>query len=142
MVQDGTNPGQCGDRLARCTRICGNQRRRKQRKLDSAFPSSCSTDGVFADHRVCKAVEEGTRSGRTTVVRIKCSTQCFCGCLSRDGETRTQTSQDVSEVPSGDRSRTESTLGEGQEVEGLADSPHPPSFSHQFSHLPDTPRTP
>ena len=41
------------------------------------------------------------------------------------------------------RSRTESTLGKGQEVEGLADSPHPPvsaiSFLISLTHraLPD-----
>jgi len=40
----------------------------------------------------------------------------FAGVYRGAGETGTQTPQDVREVPSKNRSRTESTLGEGQEV--------------------------
>jgi len=58
-----------------------------------------------------EAVEEGTRPGRAAVVRIECDPGGFRWCLSRNGETGTQTPQDVREVPSENRSRTESTLG-------------------------------
>jgi hypothetical protein len=69
----------------------------------------------------CKAGEEGTRPSRATVVRAECGTHRFCWCLSWDGETGTQkTPQDVSEVPSEDCSRTESTVGEGESREEVS----------------------
>jgi len=55
--------------------------------------------------------EEGTRPGRATVLRIERGTRSFRWCLSRSGETGTQTPQDVREVPSENRRRTTRSLG-------------------------------